>query len=83
LIHLKTTTKPTRYKATSVGQKEILVTRSNLLPWYIGLAIIVVADAVALLLTDEGSAEFFQQTALVVIPVVALGLMYLVFKSQK
>ena len=59
------------------------MTRSNLLPWYIGLGIIVVADAVALLLTDEGPAEFFQQTALVVIPVIALGLMYLTFKSQK
>jgi hypothetical protein len=59
------------------------MTRSNLLPWYIGLAIIIVADAVALLLTDEGPPEFFQQTALIVIPVVALGLMYLVFKSQK
>ena len=59
------------------------MTRRSLLPWYIGLAIIVVADSVALLLTDEGNAEFFQQTALVVIPVVALGLMYLVFKSQK
>jgi hypothetical protein len=66
-----------------VSSTEVVVTRSNLLPWYIGLAIIVVADAVALLLTDEGQAEFFQQTALVVIPVVALGLMYLVFKSQK
>jgi hypothetical protein len=62
---------------------EVVVTRSNLLPWYIGLAIIVVADAIALLLTDEGQAEFFQQTALIVIPVVALGLMYLVFRSQK
>ena len=62
---------------------EVVVTRSNLLPWYIGLAIIIVADAVALLLTDEGDAEFFQQTALIVIPVVSLGLMYLVFKSQK
>ena len=59
------------------------MTRSNLLPWYIGLAIIIVADAVALLLTDEGKAEFFQQTALIVIPMVALGLMFLVFKSQK
>jgi len=59
------------------------MTRSNLLPWYIGLAIIILADAVALLLTDEGPAEFFQQTALVVIPVVALALMFLVFKSQK
>lgn len=59
---------------------EDVVTRSNLLPWYIGLAIIAVADAVALLLTDEGSAEFFQQTALIGIPLVALGL---VFKSQE
>jgi len=59
------------------------MTRSNLLPWYIGLAIIIVADAVALLLTDEGPAEFFQQTALVVIPVVALALLFLVFKSQR
>lgn len=59
------------------------MTRSNLLPWYIGLAIIIVADIVALLLTDEGDAEFFQQTALIVIPMVSLVLMYLVFKSQK
>jgi hypothetical protein len=36
-----------------------------------------------LLLTDEGEAEFFQQTALIVIPVVSLGLMFLAFKSQK
>ena len=27
------------------------MTRSNLLPWHVGLVIIVVADAVALLLT--------------------------------
>lgn len=59
------------------------MTRNNLLPWYIGLVIIIIADAVALLMTDEGDAEFFQQTALTVIPIVALGLMYLVFKSQK
>ncbi len=59
------------------------MTRSNLLPWYIGLAIIVAADAVALFMTNEGPPEFFQQTALIVIPVVALGLMYLVFRSQK
>ena len=59
------------------------MTRSNLLPWYIGLAIIIVADAVALLLTDEGKPEFFQQTALIVIPIVSVGLMYLSFKSQK
>ena len=59
------------------------MTRSNLLPWYIGLGIIIVLDGIALLLTDEGPAEFFQQTTLVAIPVVALGLMYFVFKSQK
>jgi hypothetical protein len=52
-------------------------------PWYIGLAIIVLADGILLLLTDEGQAELAQQAALVVIPVVGLGLMYLMFKSQK
>jgi hypothetical protein len=59
------------------------VERNRLLPWYIGLAIIIVADGYLLLMTDEGRAELAQQAALVVIPVVALGLMYLVFKSQK
>lgn len=59
------------------------VQRNRLLPWFIGLAIIVAADAYLMLTTDEGSAEFAQQTALIVIPIVALGLMFLVFKSQK
>ncbi len=33
--------------------------------------------------TDEGAPELAQQTALIVIPVVALALMFLMFKSQK
>jgi len=57
--------------------------RSRFLPWYIGLAIIIVADGYLLLMTDEGKAEFAQQTALIMIPVVALALMFLVFRSQK
>jgi hypothetical protein len=60
------------------------VERNRFMPFYIGLAIIVIADAYLLYFqTDEGRAEFAQQTALVVIPVVALGLMFLMFKSQK
>ncbi len=57
--------------------------RNRFLPWFIGLAIIVVGDAIALLTTDEGPPELAQQTALVVIPVVALAIMFLMFKSQK
>jgi hypothetical protein len=62
---------------------EIVMVRNRFLPWFIGLAIIVVGDAIALLMTDEGPAELAQQTALVVIPVVALAIMFLMFKSQK
>jgi hypothetical protein len=58
--------------------------RNRLLPWFIGLAIIILADGYLLYFrTDEGAAELAQQTAMVVIPIVALGLMFLVFKSQK
>ena len=57
--------------------------RNRFLPWYIGAAIIVVADSILIFLTDEGQAEMAQQAALVVIPVVGLSLMYLMFKSQK
>ena len=57
--------------------------RNRYLPWFIGLANIIVGDAIALLMTDEGPAELAQQTALVVIPLVALGLMFLMFKSQR
>lgn len=58
--------------------------RSRFLPWFIGLAIIVAADGYLLYFrTDEGAAELAQQTAMVAIPIVALGLMFLMFKSQK
>ncbi|MDE2476754.1 MAG: hypothetical protein KGO48_16995 [Alphaproteobacteria bacterium] len=60
------------------------MSRNQLLPWYIGLIIIIIADGYLLAFrTDEGAAEFAQQTAMVVIPAVAFALMYLVFKSQK
>jgi hypothetical protein len=57
--------------------------RNRYMPWFIGLAIIIVGDTIALLMTDEGPAELAQQTALIVIPVVALGLTFLMFKSQR
>jgi len=57
--------------------------RNRYLPWFIGLAIIVIGDGIALLLTDEGPAEFSQQTTLIVIPIVALAIMFLMFRSQK
>ena len=58
--------------------------RSRFLPWFIGLAIIIIADGYLLYFrTDEGAAELAQQSAKVVIPIVALGLMFLTFKSQK
>lgn len=58
--------------------------RSNrLLPWFIGLAIILIGDGIALLMTDEGAPEFAQQSTLVAVPIVALALMFLMFKSQK
>ena len=58
--------------------------RSRFLPWFIGLAIIIVADGYLLYFrTNEGAAELAQQSALVVIPIVALGLMFLTFKSQR
>ncbi len=59
------------------------VQRNRMTPWYIGIIIIVIVDAILLLLTDEGQAELAQQAALVAIPLVGLGLMYLMFKSQK
>jgi len=63
---------------------EIRVQRDRLLPWYIGLGIIVLADGYLLAFrTDEGAAEFAQQSAMVVIPIVALALMFLMFRSQK
>ena len=58
--------------------------RNRFLPLYIGLVIIIIADGYLLAFrTDEGAAEFAQQSAMVAIPVVALFLMFLMFKSQK
>jgi hypothetical protein len=58
--------------------------RNRFLPWFIGLAIIVLADGYLLYFrTDEGAAELAQQTAMVVIPIVALALMFLTFRSQE
>ena len=60
------------------------MSRNRLLPWYIGLIVIVLADGYLLAFrTDEGAAELAQQTAMVVIPIVALSLMLLMFRSQK
>ena len=58
--------------------------RNRFLPWYVGLAIIILADGYLLYFrTDEGAAELAQQSAMVAIPIVALALMFFVFKSQK
>ena len=58
--------------------------RNRFFPWFIGLAIIVVADGYLLYFrTDEGAAGFAQQTAMAIIPIVALGLMFLTFESQR
>ncbi|HXJ01629.1 MAG TPA: hypothetical protein VNH44_10420 [Micropepsaceae bacterium] len=58
--------------------------RNRMLPWFIGLAIIVLADGYLLYFrTDEGAAELAQQAAMVVIPIVALALMFLTFRSQE
>ena len=63
---------------------EVTVQRNNLLPWYFGLIIIIIADGYLLAFrTDEGAAEFAQQSAMIVIPIAALGLMFLMFRSQR
>lgn len=59
------------------------MTRNKYMPWFVGAGIIIVGDAIALLLTDEGPAELAQQSALIAIPLVALALTYLMFRSQE
>ena len=60
------------------------MSRNQLFPWYLGLIVIILADGYLLAFrTDEGAAELAQQSAMVVIPIVALALMYLMFRSQK
>ena len=83
LTQIKGNSPPALYEAVQ-SLAEFSVTRNRLLPWYIGLAIIILADGYLLAFrTDEGAAEFAQQSAMVVIPVVALALMFLMFRSQK
>jgi len=57
--------------------------RSRFFPWFIGLPIIVAADGYVLYFRTDEAAEFAQQTAMIVIPVVALALMFLMFRGQK
>jgi hypothetical protein len=83
LTHIKGDNLPAGYEGLEFA-REFSVTRNPLLPWYIGLVIIILADGYLLAFrTDEGAAEFAQQSAMVVIPVVALALMFLMFRSQK
>jgi hypothetical protein len=59
--------------------------RNPLMPWFIGLAIVVAADLYVayLFLTGVCQAPGIAQVfVVVVIPVVYLALMYLTFKSQ-
>lgn len=59
--------------------------RNRMLPWYIGLAIVVVADlwvAYQLYCTACEAPGFVQALVVIVIPVVYLALMFITFKSQ-
>jgi hypothetical protein len=59
--------------------------RNPLLPWFIGIAIVLVADfwiAYRMYATDCPAPGFIETLIIVVLPAVYLGLMYLTFKSQ-
>jgi len=59
--------------------------RNRMLPWYIGLAIVVVADlwvAYQMYCTACEAPGFVQALVVIVIPVVYLVLMFITFKSQ-
>ena len=59
--------------------------RNRMLPWYIGLAIVVVADlwvAYQLYCTACEAPGFVQALVVIVIPAVYLALMFITFKSQ-
>lgn len=58
------------------------IARNRFLPWHIALGLIAAFDSVMLLLTDEGPAELAQQSLVIAVSVVALGLAYLTFKSE-
>ncbi len=59
--------------------------RNALLPWFIGLAIVAVADfwvAYQMFSTGCQAPGFVQAIVVILIPAVYLALMYLTFKSQ-
>jgi hypothetical protein len=62
------------------------VTRRNpLLPWLIGMAIVLLADvwvAIRMFAGDCPAPGFVEAIVVIVIPTVYLGLMYLTLKSQ-
>lgn len=60
-------------------------TRNPLLPWFVGVAIVVLADlwvAYRMFATDCPAPGFVEGLVVLVIPAVYLGLMYLTLKSQ-
>jgi hypothetical protein len=59
--------------------------RNPLLPWFIGIVIVVLADlwvAYRMFATDCPAPGFVEGLVVVVIPAVYLGLMYLTLRSQ-
>jgi hypothetical protein len=59
--------------------------RNALLPWFIGIAIVALADlwvAYRMFATDCPAPGIVEAIVVIVIPVVYLGLMYLTLKSQ-
>lgn len=63
-----------------------VVRRNRLLPWYIGLAIVllgVIYTGYQMVVSGCGAPAVAQIAVLVIIPVVYLVLMYLTFVSQE
>ena len=63
-----------------------IVRRNRLLPWYIGIAIIIAAELVVgyqMFYVGCPAPVLLELAMLVVIPVVYLALMYLTFVSQE
>jgi hypothetical protein len=63
-----------------------LVRRNRLLPWYVGIAVILAAVTYVgyqMFVVGCPAPTFVELGVLVIIPVVYLGLMYLTFVSQE
>lgn len=59
--------------------------RNPLLPWFIGLAVLIAADAwiaYRMFSTACEAPGFVQAVVVIIVPAVYLALMYLTFKSQ-